>query len=231
MRKPAQKAGLSLSPARVNAKKEFTVSDFDNETITILKSEQGVHDTEMTVNIRHIESKRIDIERSSQGFGQILLRRACTSLILSHADIGGLLRKADQCTKMFLCHAPQVADIHIDFVPFTTGSKRGLDTRVSLKQTLAAQGCRGGTRGATDWNQWELSEKKELAISMFRYGFEWEQKGTLEEHLSVIDYKKHERTKELAAVEEKLADRSAEFNTLAKRINNLEDGEQSYQDM
>lgn len=32
--------------------------------------------------------------------------------------------------------------IHIDFVPFTTGSKRGLDTRVSLKQALAAQGFR-----------------------------------------------------------------------------------------
>lgn len=41
---------------------------------------------------------------------------------------------------------------------------------------------------------------------MFRHGFEWEQKGTHEEHLSVIDYKKQERTKELAAVEEKLTD-------------------------
>ena len=40
--------------------------------------------------------------------------------------------------------------IHIDFVPFTTGSKRGLDTRVSLKQALAAQGFKGGTRGATE---------------------------------------------------------------------------------
>ena len=121
--------------------------------------------------------------------------------------------------------------IHIDFVPFTTESKRGLDTRVSLKQALAAQGFHGGTRGATEWNQWVLSQKKELAIAMFLHGFEWEQKGTHEEHLSVIDYKKQERTKELAAVEENLADRSAEFKTLAKRINNLEDSEQSYQDM
>ena len=121
--------------------------------------------------------------------------------------------------------------IHIDFVPFTTGSKRGLDTRVSLKQALAAQGFRGGTRGATEWNQWVQSEKEELAIAMFRHGFEWEQKGTHEEHLSVIDYKKQERTKELAAVEEKLADKSAEFNILTKRVNNLEGGNQSYQDM
>lgn len=104
--------------------------------------------------------------------------------------------------------------IHIDFVPFTTGSKRGLDTRVSLKQALAAQGFRGGTRGATEWNQWVLSEKEELAIAMFRHSFEWEQKGSHEEHLSVIDYKKQERTKELAAVEEKLADKSSEFNSI-----------------
>lgn len=39
--------------------------------------------------------------------------------------------------------------LHIDFVPFTTGSKRVLDTRVSLKQALAAQGFHGGTRGDT----------------------------------------------------------------------------------
>ena len=121
--------------------------------------------------------------------------------------------------------------IHIDFVPFTTGSKRGLDTRVSLKQALAAQGFRGGTRGATEWNQWVLSEKKELAIAMFRHGFEWEQKGTHEEHLSVIDYKKRERSKELEEVQTRLSDKENEFKTLAKRINNLEDGEQSYHQM
>lgn len=42
--------------------------------------------------------------------------------------------------------------LHIDFVPFTTGSKRGLDTRVSLKQALVAQGFKGGTRGDTEWS-------------------------------------------------------------------------------
>ena len=33
--------------------------------------------------------------------------------------------------------------LHIDFIPFTTGSKRGLSTRVSLKQALADQGITG----------------------------------------------------------------------------------------
>ena len=121
--------------------------------------------------------------------------------------------------------------IHIDFVPLTTGSKRGLDTRVSLKQALAAQGFRGGTRGATEWNQWVQSEKEQLAKVMERYGFEWEQKGTHEQHLSVIDYKKQERSKELAAVEEQLAEKKQEFSTLAKRVNNLEDADHDYYDM
>ncbi|MDD5917763.1 MAG: plasmid recombination protein [bacterium] len=121
--------------------------------------------------------------------------------------------------------------IHIDFVPYTTGSKRGLDTRVSLKQALAAQGFHGGTRGATEWNQWVQSEKEQLARVMERHGFEWEQKGTHEEHLSVIDYKKQERTKELAEVEKKLTDKASEYNTLAKRMNKLDEGKEEYYDL
>ena len=44
--------------------------------------------------------------------------------------------------------------LHIDFVPYTTGSKRGLDTRVSLKQALSALGFKGGTRRETELHQW-----------------------------------------------------------------------------
>ena len=36
---------------------------------------------------------------------------------------------------------------------------------------------------------------------MERHGIEWEQKGTHEEHLSVLDFKKQERSKEVAALE------------------------------
>ena len=36
---------------------------------------------------------------------------------------------------------------------------------------------------------------------MERHGIEWEQKGTHEEHLSVLDFKKRERSKEVAALE------------------------------
>ena len=92
--------------------------------------------------------------------------------------------------------------LHIDFVPFITGSKRGLDTRVSLKQALAIQGFKGGSRGDTEWNQWVQSEKEQLAAVMERHGIEWEHKGTHEKHLSVLDYKKQEREKEINALED-----------------------------
>ena len=117
--------------------------------------------------------------------------------------------------------------IHIDFVPFTTGSKRGLDTRVSLKQALAAQGFKGGTRGATEWAQWVQSEKKQLAAVMERYDIQCEQKGTHEKHLSVLDYKKQERVKEIAALDAELAAKQDEFQTVQNRIVNYDNGTQS----
>ena len=91
--------------------------------------------------------------------------------------------------------------LHIDFIPFTTGSKRGLETRVSLKKALEALGFAGGTKSHTELNQWIESEKQALASIMARHDLEWEQKGTHEELLSVLDYKKQERSKEVAALE------------------------------
>lgn len=95
--------------------------------------------------------------------------------------------------------------LHIDFVPHTTGSKRGLDTRVSLKQALSALGFKGGTRRETELNQWVAAEKKQLAAVMERHGIEWEQKGTHEKHLSVLDFEKQERAKEVAALEKAIS--------------------------
>ena len=119
--------------------------------------------------------------------------------------------------------------LHIDFVPFTTGSKRGLDTRVSLKQALAAQGFKGGTRGDTEWNQWVSAEKSALAFIMERHGIEWEHKGTHEKHLSVLDYKKQKREKEIAVLDNQLAEKKDEFRVMADRIENFDNGEKALQ--
>lgn len=94
--------------------------------------------------------------------------------------------------------------LHIDFVPYITGSGRGLDTRVSMKKALAAQGFEGGSRGDTEFNQWINSEKQALAQVMERYGIEWEHLDTHNEHLSVLDFKKQERLAEVAALDKTL---------------------------
>ena len=96
--------------------------------------------------------------------------------------------------------------LHIDFVPYTTGSKRGLDTRVSLKQALSALGFKGGTRRETELNQWVAYEKEQLAAIMLEHGIEWEKKGTHEKHLSVLDFEKKERAKEVAELEQSISD-------------------------
>jgi len=96
--------------------------------------------------------------------------------------------------------------LHIDFVPYTTGSKRGLDTRVSLKQALSALGFKGGTRRETELNQWVAYEKEQLAAVMLEHGIEWEKKGTHEKYLSVLDFEKKERAKEVAELEQSISD-------------------------
>ena len=108
--------------------------------------------------------------------------------------------------------------LHIDFIPFITESKRAMDTRVSLKQALARLGFKGGTRSKTEWNQWVASEKEHLAAVMERYGIEWEQKGTHEKHLSVLDFQKQERAKEVADLEERKAE-LLEENSAFEAIN------------
>ncbi len=111
--------------------------------------------------------------------------------------------------------------LHIDFVPFITGSKRGLDTRVSLKQALAAQGFHGGTRGDTEWSQWVRSEKEQLSLVMERHGIEWEDKGSHDKHLSVLDYKKEQRAKEVAALETVKAEKEGQVERREQRLKEL----------
>lgn len=108
--------------------------------------------------------------------------------------------------------------LHIDFVPYTTGSKRGLDTRVSLKQALSALGFKGGTRRETELNQWVAAEKQQLAAIMLEHGIEWEQKGTHEKHLSLLDFEKQERAKEVSALEKQKAELE-EHNAIMQEVN------------
>ena len=134
--------------------------------------------------------------------------------------------------------------LHIDFIPFTTGSKRGLETRVSLKKALEALGFTGGTKSHTELNQWIEAEKQALSSIMARHDIEWEQKGTHEEHLSVLDYKKQERSKEVAALENQidalqeqtsvaataLSEKQEQLNDIAPILKNTEKFVRKYDD-
>ena len=134
--------------------------------------------------------------------------------------------------------------LHIDFIPFTTGSKRGLETRVSLKKALEALGFAGGTKSHTELNQWIEAEKQALASIMARHDIEWEQKGTHEEHLSVLDYKKQERSKEVttletqidalqkqtAAAETMLSEKQEQLDDIAPILKNTEKFVRKYDD-
>lgn len=125
--------------------------------------------------------------------------------------------------------------LHIDFVPFTTGSKRGLETRVSLKSALAQQGITGGTKYETEWSVFTRREKEQLAEIMERHGIGWKQLDTHEEHLSVLDYKKKMRTQEVKelstelealqeskeSVEEDIADARERYDALTDALGTM----------
>ena len=111
--------------------------------------------------------------------------------------------------------------LHIDFVPFTTGSQRGLETRVSLKLALAAQGFTGGTRRDTEWNQWIQAEKEQLAAVMARHGVEWQHKGTHEKHLSVLEYEKKMRAEEVEQLEDEIAEKHTKVAAIDSHIRDM----------
>lgn len=70
----------------------------------------------------------------------------------------------------------------------------------------------------TELNQWVASEKQQLASIMLEHGIEWEQKGTHEKHLSLLDFEKRERAKEVAELEVK-KEKLQEENDTYREIN------------
>ena len=127
--------------------------------------------------------------------------------------------------RVFSCYLRQdeaTLHLHIDFVPYVTGWKgKGMDTKVSLKQALKSQGFQGGTKHATEIDQWINHEKEILAEIAKQQGIEWKQKGTQEEHLDVYNFKKKERKKEVQELEQEkeLAEKYAEETQ--KELENL----------
>ncbi len=116
-------------------------------------------------------------------------------------------------------HTPH---LHIDFVPFATNQKRGLSTRNALTKALEQQGFIAKGKFDTSSKLWIDSEKEKLAEIMKRYGIEWKKLGTNNNHLSVLDFKKQERKKEIARLENKI---ECTDNILKSRQELLDDTE------
>ena len=234
----------------VNGERTHLNNDYCNESIkkvyhTLFDDALKRYNDKQTRADRRIGNYYEKIRNSKQEkpFHEIILQIGDMVTMSSESENGSLaqrildeyyqdFQKRNPYLKVFSAHLHMdeaTPHLHIDFVPFTTGSKRGLDTRVSLKQALANQGFKGGTRGDTEWNQWVSSEKEALAVVMERHGVEWERKGTHEKHLSVLDYKKQEREKELTELEKKLSDRKDEFEGYADRVKSYDSGEKYLQ--
>lgn len=112
--------------------------------------------------------------------------------------------------------------LHLNFVPWVSGCKRGLETKTSLKAALATRGFASEGKGNTEWKQWAEAEKDDIALIMRRYGIDWKKKNTHNQHLSVLDYKKQERVKEVADLEEKLEGAQVVLQLKEERIESLE---------
>lgn len=112
--------------------------------------------------------------------------------------------------------------LHLNFVPWVSGCKRGLETKTSLKAALATRGFASEGKGNTEWKQWAEAEKDDIALIMRRYGIDWKKKNTHNQHLSVLDYKKQERVKKVADLEEKLEGAQVVLQLKEERIESLE---------
>lgn len=133
--------------------------------------------------------------------------------------------KRNPTLRLFNCYLhldESTPHLHVDFVPYVSGwTGKGMDTKVSLKQALKSLGFPGGSKRDTELNQWINHEKEVLAEVAKKYGIEWEQKGTHEEHLDVYNFKKKEHKKEVQALEQEKEYLTAENESLAFKISEV----------
>lgn len=79
-----------------------------------------------------------------------------------------------------------LSHVHIDFVPFSTGNKRGLETKNSMGGALKEMGF---TRTKDGFARWREHEQDHLIQCMERHGIEWIKGSPQMEHMKIQDYK------------------------------------------
>ena len=228
----------NVDPNRSHLNIEFCREDIRNVYHELFDKAQERFNAKQTRNDRRIEDyyEKICSSKQEKPFHEIVLQIGNKDDTGIHTE---LAETAKQCLiqyangfqarnptlRVFWSHLHMdeaTPHVHIDFVPYITGSKRSMDTRVSLKQALAQLGFKGGTRSSTEWNQWAQSEKQVLAEIMLEHGIEWEQLGTHEEHLSVLDYKKQERAKEVRALDTTIAEKQTQVDEIEQSLQSVQ---------
>lgn len=210
----------NTNPERSHLNKEYINDDIKNVYHELFDEAVERYNSKQTRNDRKVKNyyEKICNGKQEKPFHEIVVQignkndfgigKQTTGLAEKALDnYVSTFQKRNPYLRVFSAHMhldEATPHLHIDFVPFTTGSKRGLDTRVSLKQALANQGFVGNGREETEWALWVNSEKESLAESMLNFNIEWENQHTSREHLSVLDYKKKERKKEVIQLEEKV---------------------------
>ena len=210
----------NTNPERSHLNKEYINDDIKNVYHELFDEAVERYNSKQTHNDRKVKNyyEKICNGKQEKPFHEIVVQignkndfgigKQTTGLAEKALDnYVSTFQKRNPYLRVFSAHMhldEATPHLHIDFVPFTTGSKRGLDTRVSLKQALANQGFVGNGREETEWALWVNSEKESLAESMLNFNIEWENQHTSREHLSVLDYKKKERQKEVIQLEEKV---------------------------
>ena len=76
--------------------------------------------------------------------------------------------------------------LHLDYIPFIHGQKRGLDTRVSNNKALEQMGY-------SNWKEWRASEMSALSDILHRHDMKRTIMNDNASHLSVDDYKRIQR--------------------------------------
>lgn len=76
--------------------------------------------------------------------------------------------------------------LHLDYVPYITGQKRGLETRVSNDKAILQMGFKS-------WNDWRSHEEKAVEDILQQHGFERTIMYNTERHRTVDGYKKEQR--------------------------------------
>lgn len=101
--------------------------------------------------------------------------------------------------------------LHIDFVPITHSSTRGLSVKVSMKGALKEQGFTSANRFQNEWSAWEEREREVMSEILRSHDLSRDVKNVHRAHLSVDEYK------EVASAKEKIHEINAHINELKKK--------------